>query len=193
MSTIRRTRSAAHGPDFTDSRTTDLAVTTVLRGPQDTGISTGTGDAGHHVAVRIGRVLVYCYDEDAVTAHVATWRQAVIRARRSFPDGHVAELPDLTTADSLSVGSAALHVTGELAVTLTSATPPAVRTPFVRLQVGQLTTVALDTPAVQTALAAWAAAETAAEDLFHPDPANLTRQAIAHFERAARRQPRYRA
>ena len=178
---------AALGPVFSDALTHDLAVSVVARGAQDTTVATGHNAAGPHVTVRIGRTLVYCYDEEAIAWHVAAWREAATRAARSFPAGHAAPRPDLDRQDGRSVGCAVLHVAGVLGRQLRSGKAGVVPVPFVRVRVGQLTTVALDPAAVTSTLTAWETAEATAETLFRHDPDNLTPAAITAFERETRR------
>lgn len=187
MSPTRPNPRAALGPVYSDALTNDLAVSIVARGAQDTTVSTGHNAEGPHVTVRVGRTLVYCYDEEAIAWHVAAWREAATRAARSFPTGHTAPRPDLAQQDGRSVGSAVLHIAGRQGRKLRNGKAGVVPVPFVAVQVGQLTTVALDPAAVTSTLTAWETAETAAENLFRPDPDNLTPAAITAFEREARR------
>jgi len=187
---IRSTAGAAAGPVFVDAQTSDLGVQLVARGPQDTSVRTGQDAHGRYVTVAVGRTLVYTYDTDTITAHVAGWRQAHTRARRVFADHYRAPLPHLEAGGVRSVGAAVLHVAGQLRPVVTAGRPPAAAAPFVTVATGRLTTVCLDAAAVASALAAWTAAETAGEDWLVPDPDNLTHAAIAAFERAARWLPR---
>jgi len=61
-------------------------VQLIARGPQDTSVRTGQDAHGRYVTVAVGRTLVYTYDTDTITAHVAGWRHAHTRARRVFAD-----------------------------------------------------------------------------------------------------------
>ena len=80
------TAGAAAGPMFTDAQSSDLGVQLIARGPQDTSVRTGQDAHGRYVTVAVGRTLVYTYDTDTITAHVAGWRHAHTRARRVFAD-----------------------------------------------------------------------------------------------------------
>jgi len=184
------TAGAAAGPMFVDAQTSDLGVQLIARGPQDTSVRTGQDTHGRYVTVAVGRTLVYTYDTDTITAHVAGWRHAHTRARRVFPDHYRAPLPHLEAGGVRSVGAAVLHVAGQFRPVVTAGRPPAAPAPFVTVATGRLSTVCLDAAAVASALAAWTAAETAGEDWLVPDPDNLTHAAIAAFERAARWLPR---
>jgi len=187
----RSTAGAAAGPVFVDAQTSDLGVQLVARGPQDTSVRTGQDAHGRYVTVAVGRTLVYTYDTDTITAHVAGWRQAHTRARRVFPDHYRAPLPHQGAGGVRSVGAAVLHVAGQFRPVVTAGRPPAAApAAFVTVATGRLTTVCLDAAAVASALAAWTAAETAGEDWLVPDPDNLTHAATAAFERAARWLPR---
>jgi len=186
----RSTAGAAAGPMFTDAQTGDLGVQLVARGPQDTSVRTGQDAHGRYVSVAVGRTLVYTYDTDTITAHVAGWRQAHTRARRVFADHYRAPLPHSEAGGVRSVGAAVLHVAGQFRPVVTAGRPPATAAPFVTVATGRLTTVCLDAAGVASALAAWTQAETAGEDWLVPDPDNLTHAAIAAFERAARWLPR---
>jgi len=184
------TAGAAAGPMFSDAQTSDLGVQLIARGPQDTSVRTGQDAHGRYVTVAVGRTLVYTYDTDTITVHVAGWRHAHTRARRVFADYYRAPLPHLEAGGVRSVGAAVLHVAGQFRPVVTAGRPPAAAAPFVTVATGRLTTVCLDAAAVASALAAWTQAETAGEDWLVPDPDNLTHAAIAAFERAARWLPR---
>ncbi len=150
----RSTAGAAAGPMFTDAQTSDLGVQLVARGPQDTSVRTGQDAHGRYVTVAVGRTLVYTYDTDTITAHVAGWRHAHTRARRVFPDHYRAPLPHLEAGGVRSVGAAVLHTCGQLRPVVTAGRPPAAAAPFVTVATGRLTTVCLDASAVASALAA---------------------------------------
>lgn len=147
---------AARGPVWDDADQTDLAVRIVARGDQATRQWHGEDSTGRHIAVTVGRVLVYTYEVETIEAMVLAWQQAHDLRDRVFgaETGQVAP-PDRTEQLHRSVGAAALHITGTLRPRVVAENRTTTRTPYIAVHTGPLIVVALDPDAVNRFHLAW--------------------------------------
>lgn len=189
---MTRTRSSRSTPQFhwAEALTCDVAASVVLRGSQSTSILTGEDGTGRRVAVRIGRVLLYLYDRPAVLSHTGAWSKARDIAERAFPADHTSAEPRNANKQDrpLMVATAVLQCAREQSpISVDGATTAVAGHPYVQVQVGRLTVVCLDQPAVQSAAACWQNVASLLADVF-PDEDDMAgrRRAAAAFERSIR-------
>jgi hypothetical protein len=186
MSKKRQAAATIHDI-WTDALVCDVSASVVLRGPQDVKTWQGEDSRGRHIACRIGRVLVYLFDADAITSHVTTWKKAEGLAVRAFPSDYEAQPPRNAKDPErpLTVGSVVLQCQREQRpVRADAATTAAAGLPYVQVQVGRLVVVCLDDAAFMSCLQGWQSAVEAAENwLIDPDAVLEQRRVIAAFER----------
>lgn len=67
-----------------------VAAQAICYGPQESSVTAVTGQAARpgrsHICVRVGRVITYVEDHEALMAHVQAWQDALALAPRVF--GH---------------------------------------------------------------------------------------------------------
>lgn len=72
-------------PDPSDCR---VAAQAVCSGPQEVNVpglaGQATGPGSAHVCVRVGRVITYVHDRDALLAHLRAWQRAAEMATAVF-------------------------------------------------------------------------------------------------------------
>lgn len=147
---------AARGPIWADADQADLAVRIVARGEQATRLWHGEDSSGRHIAVAIGRVLVYTYDVETIEAMLTAWQQAHdLRDRVFGADTGEAVAPDRSEQLHRSVGAAALHITGTLRPRVVARNQATTQTPYIAVHAGPLTVIALDPDAVNRFHTVW--------------------------------------
>lgn len=191
--TSTRTSRPVQRFHWADALNCDVSSSVVMRGRQTSSVQTGEDGTGPHIAVVIGRVLIYLYDEDAVRSHASAWQKAASIAEGAFGDNHHSPKP--RNADDRDRSLALATVVVQCARTqrpsrADGATTAAAGHPYVQVQVGRLTIVCLDRPAVETLAGAWREAVELARTQF-PDPDEVAhqRRTVAAFERSGRPQP----
>jgi hypothetical protein len=189
---MTRTRSSRSSQQFhwAEALTCDVAASVVLRGAQSTSIRTGEDATGRHIAVTIGRILLYLNDRHAVLSHTRAWLKAQDMAERASPAGHISPEPrNANDRDRpLMVATAVVQCArAQSPVSVDGATTAVAGHPYVQVQVGRLTVVCLDQPAVQSVAACWQNVAPVLADLF-PDEDEVAerRRAAAAFERSIR-------
>ncbi len=192
---MTRTRSSRSPQPFhwAEALTCDAAASVVLRGTQSTSIRTGEDATGRHITVSIGRVLLYLYDRPAVLSHTGAWSKAQDIAERAFPAHHTSPEPrNVNDRDRpLMVATAVVQCAREQnPVSVDGATTALAGRPYIQVQVGRLTVVCLDQPAVQSVAACWQNVAPVLADVF-PDEDEVAerRRSATAFERSTRTVP----
>lgn len=187
---MTRTRASRSTPQFhwAEALTCDVAASVVLRGTQSTSIATEEDGTGRHVGVRIGRVLLYLYDRPAVLSHTGAWSKAQDIAERAFPADHTSPEPHNANERDrpLMVATAVVQCAREQSpISVDGATTAVAGHPYVQVQVGRLTVVCLDQPAVLSVAACWQNVAPFLAEVF-PDEDDMAarRRAAAAFERS---------